>query len=63
MKFDYTTKTNMMVAEGKTFRHKQLGEYEMTHLRTPFRIIELMIRKLYGRDDGKTHNFGWIPLM
>ena len=22
-----------------------------------------MISKVYGRDDGKTYNFGWIPLM
>ena len=53
----------MMVAEGNTFRHKQSGEYERTHLRTPFRIISLMIRNFYGRDDGKMYNFGWIPLM
>ena len=46
MKFDYTTQAKMMVDEGKTFRHKQLGEYETTHLRTPFRIIVLMISKL-----------------
>ena len=52
-----------MVAKGKTFRHKQSREYETAHLRTPFRIIALMISKLYGRADGKTYNFGWIPLM
>ena len=52
-----------MVDEGKNFKHKQSGEYETTHLRTPFRIIALMIRKLYGRDNGKTYNFGWIPLI
>ena len=54
MKFDYTTTTKMMVAEGKTFRHKQSGEYETSDLRTPFRIIALMISKLYDRDDGNT---------
>ena len=53
----------MMVAEGKTLRHKQSGEYETTHLWTPCKIIALMISKLYGRVDGKTYNFGWGPLM
>ena len=53
----------MMVAEGKTFRHKQSAEYEIAHLQTPFRIIALMLSRLYGRVDGKLYNFGWIPLM
>ena len=35
----------------------------MTHLQTPFRLITLMLSSLYGRCDGKTYNFGWIPLM
>ena len=63
LKLDYTATTKMMVAEGKTFRHKQYGEYETAHLRTPFRIIALMLRRIYGRADGKLYNFGWIPLM
>ena len=32
MKFDYTATTKMMVVEGKTFKHKQSGEYETAHL-------------------------------
>ena len=63
LKFDYTATKKGMVAEGNTFRHKQSGEYETTHLRTPFRIITLMISKLYGRADGKMYNSSWIPLM
>ena len=62
-KFDYTATTKIMVVEGKTFRHKQSREYETSHLRTPFRIIALMMSKMYGRADGKMYNFGWIPLM
>ena len=58
VKFDYTTTTKMMVAEGKTFRHKQSGEYETAHIQTTFGIISLMISKLYGRADGKTYTFG-----
>ena len=32
LNLDYTTTTKMMAAEGKTFRHKQSGEYETAHL-------------------------------
>ena len=52
-----------MMIEGKTFKHKQSGEYETASLRTPFTLIALMLSRLYGRCDGKTYNFGWIPLM
>ena len=62
-KFDYTTTVKGMMTEGKTFRHKQLGEYEKTNLQTPFRLIALMLSRLYGRCDGKTYIFGWTPLM
>ena len=63
LKFDYTTTIKGMTTEGNTFRHKQSGEYEMTNLQTPFRIVALMLSRVYGRPDGKTYNFGWIPLM
>ena len=32
LKFDYTTTSKMTVTEGKTFRQKQSGEYETSHL-------------------------------
>ena len=63
LKFDYTTTVKGMMTEGKTFIHKQSGEYETTNLRTPFRIVALMLSRLYGRFDGNMYNFGWIPLM
>ena len=58
LKFDYTSTKKMMVAEGKNFRHKQSGECDTSHIRTPFKIIALMMSKLYGRDGGKMYNFG-----
>ena len=63
LKFDYIATTKMMVVEGKKFRHKQSREYETAHLRTPFRVIALMLSKIYGRVDGRFYNFGWIPLL
>ena len=63
LKFDYTTTIKGVMTEGKTFRHNQSREYEMANLRTPFKIVALMLSRVYGRSDGKTYNFGWIPLM
>ena len=63
LKFDYTTTIKGMMTKGKTFRHKMSGEYETTNLQTPFRIVALMLSKVYGRPEGKMYNFGWIPLM
>ena len=63
VKFNYTTTLKGMMIEDKNFRHRQSGDYETTILRTPFRLIALMLSRLYGRCDGKTYNVGQIPLM
>ena len=39
LEFDYIDTSNMMVAEGNTFRHKQSGEYKTAHLRTPYNMV------------------------
>ena len=63
LKFDCIATTKMMVAEGKTFRHKQSEEYETAHLRTPYRMVVLMLNRIFRRVDGRTYKFGWIPLI
>ena len=47
LKFDYIGTTRMMVAEGKTFRKKQYGEYEIVNLRTPYRMVVLMLNRIF----------------
>ena len=53
----------MMVAKGKTFRHKESQESETTHLCTPYRIVVLMLNRIFGRADRRFFKFGWIPLI
>ena len=48
---DYMATTKMMVAEGKTFQHKQSWEYETSHLRTPYKMVVLMLNRIFGRAD------------
>ena len=63
LKFDYTAKARMMMIDGKIFRNKQSREYETAHLKTPYRLIVLLLNKIYGRADGRFYKFGWIALI
>ena len=63
LKLNYTATAKMMMLEGNTFRNKQSGEYETTHLKTPYRLIVLLLNRIYGRVDGKFYKFGWISLI
>ena len=63
LKFDYTSKARMMMIDGKNFRNKQSGEYETAHLKTPYRLIVLLLNDIYGRSDGRFYKFGWISLI
>ena len=53
LKFDDTAKARMMMIDGKNFRNKHSGEYEIAHLKTPYRLIVLLLNKIYGRVDGR----------
>ena len=35
----------------------------MTHIRAPFKIIALLLSKLYGRANGNIYNVDWLTLM
>ena len=52
----------MMVA-GKKLHQKATGEYETTNLRTPYRIIALMLNRIFGRENGKFYKMSWVPLI
>ena len=52
-----------MKNDGKSFRQKAFGEYETASLRTPYRVISLMLNRIFDRDDGTFYKIGWIPLM
>ena len=52
-----------MMNPGKNFRPKPLGEYDTSTLRAPYRFIALMLNMLFGRENGKSFNIGWIPVI
>ena len=52
----------MMVA-GKKLRKKDSGEYETVILRPPYRVMALMLNRIFDRENGKWYKLSWIPLI
>ena len=44
---------------GKQLRHKSTSEYETSSLRPPYRVIALMLNRIFG--NGKMYKLSWIP--
>ena len=58
--FEYAKK---MMVLGKQLWKKASGEYESHSLRKPFRIISLLLDKIFGRGDGTIYKLNWVPLI
>ena len=52
-----------MMMLGKQLRQNEIGEYESQILQTPFRIIALMLNRIFGHADGTLYKVNWIPLI
>ena len=52
-----------MMVVGKQLCHKDSSEYEIASLRTPYRIIALMLNKTFGWANGKFYKMSWITLI
>ena len=48
---------------GKQLRQKETREYESQSLQTPFRIIALIINKIFGHANEPLYKLSWIPLI
>ena len=52
-----------MMIHGKQFRTNPIGEYETMNLCTPYRIMDLMLNRIFGRANGKFYKIGWVPMI
>ena len=52
-----------MVVPRKWLRQKESGEYESHSLRTPVKIMALMLTIIFGRDDGTIYKLNWVLLI
>ena len=60
---DYVGCAKMMMKEGKSFRQRESREYEIVGLRTSYRLVALILNRIFDRDDGIFYTIGWIPLI
>ena len=60
---DYIGCAKMMMTKGKSFWHRESVEHETSSLRTPYRLVALMLNRIFGKDDVRFYKIGWIPLM
>ena len=47
----------------KNFRTNPSGEYETAILHTPYKLIALMLSRIFRRANGKNFNIGWVPVI
>ena len=60
---DLVETVKRMMIPGKHFRTRSLGEYDTATLKTPYRLIALMLNRVFGRAHGKSFKLGWIPII
>ena len=60
---DLVETVKKMKIPGINFRTRPSGEYETSNLYTPYRVIALMLNKIFGRANGKIFKLGWIPVI
>ena len=52
-----------MMIPGKKFCTMPSGEYETASLRTPYRLIVLMLNHIFRRANGNNFKIGWVPVI
>ena len=63
LNLDVVETVKRMMILGKNFRTRPSGEYETTSLRTPYRLIALMLNWIFGRANGNNFKIGWAPVI
>ena len=52
-----------MIVSRKQLRQQASGEYEFQSLRTPFRIIALLLSRIFGRGYETIYKLKWVPFI
>ena len=52
-----------MMIHGKQFRTNPTREYETANLRTPYRLIALMLNRIFSRANGNFYKIGWVQVI
>ena len=60
---DMVETVKRMMILGKKLCTSPLGEYETSSLGTTYRLIALMLNRIFERDNGKSFKIGWVPVI
>ena len=63
LNLDMVETVERIMIPGKNFCTRPSGEYETSSLRTPYRLISLMLNRIFGRANGKKFKIGWVPVI
>ena len=63
LNLDVVETVKRMMIPGKNFRMRPLGEYETSSLCTPYRLIALMLNRIFRRANGNNFKIGWVPVI
>ena len=63
LNLDVVETVKRMMILGRKFRMRPLGEYETTSLCTSYRLIALMLNRIFERANGKNFKIGWVPVI
>ena len=60
---DLVETVKKIMIPSRNFRTRPSGKYETSTLCARYRFIVLMLNKIFGRANGKSFKFGWIPVI
>ena len=63
IKMDLVETLKRMLVPRKNFRTRPSREYDTATLRTPYRIIALILNRIFGRAHGKSFKLEWVPII
>ena len=52
-----------MMIEGRQTHQKETRKYEPASLCPPYRVIALMLNRIFGQENGRLYKLSWIPLI
>ena len=63
LNLDVVETVKRMMIPGKNFRTRPSWEYETASLHNPYRLIALMLNRIFEKADGKNFKIGWVPVI
>ena len=63
LNLDVVETVKRMMIPRKNFHTRPSGEYEVGSIHSPYRLIALMLNRIFRRANGKNFKIGWVLVM